>query len=74
MDFPEVAGKTVEAIALHDDPLYGREVTIQFDDRTELSISIASEQIAYARYFLRDKDQTITEHKDQEAPAPVVQV
>jgi hypothetical protein len=74
MDFPEVAGKTVEAVALHDDPDYGREVTIQFDDQTELSISIAPQQIAYARYFLREKNQTITELKDQEAPIPKIEV
>jgi len=38
---PDVSGKTVENIVLHDDPLSGRELTVRFTDQTELSVMLS---------------------------------
>jgi hypothetical protein len=50
IEFPEVAGKTIKEMTVHDDPLYGREVLARFTDGTQLSICIAATQSVEARY------------------------
>ena len=50
MDFPEVAGKTVADLSVHDDPVYGREVLVHFTDQTELSICVGVKQTIDSRY------------------------
>ncbi len=50
IEFPEVVGKTIKEMAVHDDPLYGREVLARFTDGTQLSICIAATQSVEARY------------------------
>ena len=74
MEFPEVAGKTVEAVVLHDDPVYGREVTLTFSDGMELSIAICVQQNAEARYFMRNSGDAVFERFDTEAPEPRVEL
>ena len=50
MDFPEVAGKTVVELSVHDDATYGREFLVRFTDETELSICVGVKQTIDARY------------------------
>ena len=64
--FPEVVGKSVRDLSVYDDPAYGREVLVQFDDGTQLSICIGVKQTVDARY---SKDDTpdlpiFTGHED----------
>ena len=61
LDLPNVSGKTVEGIALHDDPASGRELTIRFTDGTELSVIVASKQVATVRHFDVKTDKTLYE-------------
>jgi hypothetical protein len=51
MDFPELVGKTVAELSVHDDPIYGREVLVQFTDQTQLSICVGVKQTIDARYW-----------------------
>ena len=65
INFPEVAGKTIEEMAVHDDPLFGREVLARFTDGTQLSICIAASQSLEARYCRDDTpDQPIFIRED----------
>ena len=52
--FPEVVGKSVRDLSVYDDPAYGREVLVQFDDGTQLSICIGMKQTVDARYSRDD--------------------
>ena len=52
--FPEVVGKSVRDLSVYDDPAYGREVQVQFDDGTQLSICIGVRQTVDARYSKDD--------------------
>jgi len=61
LDMPNVSGKTVESIALHDDPASGRELTIRFTDETELSVMVGCKQIATIRHFDLKTDKTLFE-------------
>lgn len=54
VEFPEVAGKTIKEMSVHDDPPYGREVLARFTDGTQLSICIAATQSVEARYCSED--------------------
>ena len=74
MEFPEVAGKTVEAVCLHDDPVYGREVTLTFDDGMELSIAICVQQNAEARYSCEIAATPSLRDSTQKRPEPRIGV
>ena len=52
--FPEVVGKSIRDLSVYDDPAYGREVLVQFDDGTQLSICIGVRQTVDARYSKED--------------------
>lgn len=65
IEFPEVAGKTIKEMSVHDDPLYGREVLVRFTDGTQLSICVAAAQSVEARYCREDTpDQPIFIRKE----------
>lgn len=64
LEMPDVNGKTVESIALYDDPASGRELTIRFTDGTELSVMMVSKQVATVRHFDVKTDKTIFERNE----------
>jgi hypothetical protein len=65
IEFPEVNGKTVAELAVHDDDLYGRELLIRFTDGTQLSICVGVTQSIDARYCQEDTpDQPIFIRQD----------
>jgi hypothetical protein len=45
IDFPEVVGKQVTELFVHDDVEFGREILVRFTDGTQLSIAIGVKQI-----------------------------
>ena len=61
LDLPNVSGKTVESIALHDGPAIGRELTIRFTDEAELSVMVGYKQVATVRHFDLRTDKTLFE-------------
>ena len=61
LEIPNVSGRTVQSIMLHDDPSYGREVNIRFTDQTEVSVSVECRQIAEVRHFDVNSNQTLFE-------------
>lgn len=69
LEVPDVSGKTVESIALHDDPLSGRELTVRFTDGTELSVMVSCRQIAAVRHFVVGNDRTLFERNESELQA-----
>ena len=64
LQMPDVSGKTVEAVTLHDDDLSSRELTIRFTDGTELSVAIESKQLATVRYFEVGGNETFYEQSE----------
>jgi hypothetical protein len=64
LEIPNVSGKTVDSIMLHDDPTSGREVTIRFIDHTEVSVMVECKQIAAVRYFDVNSNQTLFEGEE----------
>ena len=54
LDFPEVVGKSIAALSVYDDPLFGREVLVRFTDGTQLSIAIGVRQTVDARYCVEE--------------------
>jgi hypothetical protein len=64
LEMPDVSGKTVSSIAVHDDPISGRELTIRFTDETELSVMIGCKQIAAVRHFDVKTDKTLFERDE----------
>ena len=64
LEMPNVSGKTVDSIALHDDPISGRELTIRFTDGTELSVMVGCRQIATVRHFDVKTDKTLFERNE----------
>ena len=50
IQFPEVIGKSIAEVSIHDDDLFGREVLLRFTDGTQLSIAIGVRQVVDARY------------------------
>ncbi len=64
LEIPNVSGKTVDSVALHDDPLSGRELTVRFTDGTELSVTIGFRQIATVRHFAVTSDETLFERSE----------
>lgn len=54
IEFPEVVGKAIKGLSVHDDPLYGREVLARFTDGTQLSICVAATQSVEARFYRED--------------------
>lgn len=64
IEVPNVTGKTVERIAIYDDPGAGRQVTIRFTDKMELAVSITCKQIADIRLINIESDQTFFEHDE----------
>jgi len=64
LEMPDVFGKMVESIALHDDPASGRELTIRFTDGTELSVMLSCRQIAAVRHFVVASDKTLFERNE----------
>lgn len=64
LEVPDVSGKTVEIIALHDDPASGRELTVRFTDGTELSVMMSCRQMAAVRRFDVKSDATLFAHDE----------
>lgn len=64
LEMPDVSGKTVDSIVLHDDPSSGRDLTIRFTDETELSVMVECKQIATVRHFNVSNDKTIFERNE----------
>lgn len=58
-EMPNISGRTVDSITLHDNPLYGRELTIRFMDDTELPVAIGVKQFAAVLYFQVAGDETL---------------
>jgi hypothetical protein len=54
LDFPEVVGKSIVALSVYDDPVFGREVLVRFTDGTQLSIAIGVRQTVDARYCVEE--------------------
>jgi hypothetical protein len=50
IEFPEVAGKLVRELSVHEDSESGREVLVRFCDGTQLSIAIGVRHVIDARY------------------------
>lgn len=57
-DFPEVKGKTIEELAVFDDPENGREVLLRFSDGTVLSVTMEA-NIAVAGKLYRHEGGTL---------------
>jgi hypothetical protein len=64
LEIPNVSGKTVDSIMLHDDPTSGREGTIRFIDHTEVSVMVQCKQTAVVRYFDVNSNQTLFEDEE----------
>jgi hypothetical protein len=50
LEFPEVVGKFVAELSVHEDPEFGKEVLVRFTDGTQLSIAVGVRQVIDARY------------------------
>jgi hypothetical protein len=63
IDFPEVTGKQVSELFVHEDVEFGREVLVRFTDGTQLSIAIGVRQVVDARYCNEDTPDIPISHK-----------
>jgi len=54
IQFPEVIGKSIAEVSVHEDELFGREVLLRFTDGTQLSIAVGVKQVVDARYCHED--------------------
>jgi len=50
LEFPEVVGKFVAELSVHEDAELGKEVLVRFTDGTQLSITVGVRQVIDARY------------------------
>lgn len=51
IECPEIAGKTIQALTIHDDPAMGREVHLEFTDGTMFSIEVEVCTSVKARHY-----------------------
>lgn len=63
IDFPEVVGKQVTELFVHDDVEFGQEVLVRFTDGTQLSITIGVTQVIDARYCNEETPDLPISHK-----------
>jgi hypothetical protein len=63
IDFPEVVGKQVAELFVHDDVEFGQEVLVRFTDGTQLSIVIGVKQVVDARYCNEETPDLPISHK-----------
>ena len=63
LEFPEVAGKLVAELSVHEDAEFGKEVLVRFTDGTQLSIAIGVRQVIDARYCNEDTPDLLISHK-----------
>ena len=63
LEFPEVAGKLVAELSVHEDAEFGKEVLVRFTDGTQLSIAIGVRQVIDARYCNEDTPDLPISHK-----------
>lgn len=67
MELPEAANKVIRCLRVYDDPPYGREVHIEFDDGTQISIDLAVETAVHAKHY-RDSQgnlEMLHEHRER---------
>ena len=69
MELPEAAGKGIRCLRVYDDPPYGREVYIEFEDGTQLSIDLVIETSVHSKHYRGDKGdlEILAEHRDRPA-------
>ncbi|MGA9670302.1 MAG: hypothetical protein WBQ94_13910 [Terracidiphilus sp.] len=70
MELPEAVDRVIRCLRVYDDPPYGREVYIAFDDGTQISIDLAVETSVHAKHYRGDKGDLEILHEHQD-PAPV---
>jgi hypothetical protein len=67
MELPEAVGQVIRCLRVYDDPPYGREVYVEFEDGTQLSIDLVVETTAHAKHY-RGKSgdlEILAEHRDR---------
>ncbi len=67
LELSEAKGKVVEALRVYDDPPYGREVYIEFNDGTRLSIDVAIETSVCSKHYTEEQGdlKILTERRDR---------
>jgi hypothetical protein len=70
LELPEAINRAIRCLRVYDDPPYGREVYIAFDDGTQISIDLIVQTSVHAKHYRDDKGdlEMLHEHRD---PAPI---
>lgn len=69
VELPEAVNRAIRCLRVYDDPPYGREVYIAFDDGTQISIDLLVATSVHAKHYREEKGdlEMLHEHRD---PAP----
>ena len=66
IELPEAVNRAIRCLRVYDDPPYGREVYIAFDDGTQISIDLLVQTFVHAKHYRGDKGdlEMLHEHRD----------
>jgi hypothetical protein len=66
IDLPEAVNRAIRCLRVYDDPPYGREVYIAFDDGTQISIDLIVQTFVHAKHYRDNKGdlEMLHEHRD----------